>query len=212
MDHVNRFHIILVSLFQSLFFPLHAWYFCQLCELKWSESLSVMSDSLGPHGLYRSWNSPGQNTGMDSFSLLQGIFPSQGLNPGLLHCRWILYQLSHRGSPRILEWVDYPFYSRSSWSRTQTWVSYITGRFFTNWAMREAPSQLYSYLFFPNSLWTWFFCLKSHFLSTAWRIDSNILLFSWLSSLPKPTSPAPSFAKALHLTLPFRMHLDFHIP
>ena len=37
MDHVNRFHIILVSLFQSLFFPLHAWYFCQLCELKWSE-------------------------------------------------------------------------------------------------------------------------------------------------------------------------------
>ena len=42
-------------------------------------------------------------------SLLQGIFQIEGLNPGLLHCRWILYQLSHQGSPRILEWVAYPF-------------------------------------------------------------------------------------------------------
>ena len=45
-------------------------------------------------GLYRPWNSPGQNTGMGSRSLLQGIFPSQGSNPGLPHCRWILYKLS----------------------------------------------------------------------------------------------------------------------
>ena len=44
-------------------------------------------------GLYRPWNSPGQNTGMGSCSLLQGIFPTQGSNPGLPHCRWILYQL-----------------------------------------------------------------------------------------------------------------------
>ena len=43
----------------------------------------------------------------------RGIFPTQGSNPGLLHCRWILYQLSHKGSPRILEWIDYPF-SRGS--------------------------------------------------------------------------------------------------
>ena len=41
-------------------------------------------------------------------------FPIQGLNPGLSHCRWILCQLSHKGSPRILEWVAYPFSSRSS--------------------------------------------------------------------------------------------------
>ena len=40
-----------------------------------------------------------QNTGVGSLSLLRGIFPTQGLNPGLLHCRWILYQLSHKGSP-----------------------------------------------------------------------------------------------------------------
>ena len=61
-----------------------------------------------PVGYTSPWNSPGQNTGVSSLSLLQGIFPTQGSNPGLLHCRWILYQLSHKESPRILEWVAYP--------------------------------------------------------------------------------------------------------
>ena len=55
------------------------------------------------------WNSLGQNTGVGSLSLLQGTFPIQGSNPGLPHCRRILYQLSHKGSLRILEWVAYPF-------------------------------------------------------------------------------------------------------
>ena len=64
-----------------------------------SKSRSVVSDSLRPHGLYSPWNSPGQNTGVGSLSLLQGIFPTQGWNPGLLHCRRILYQLSHKGNP-----------------------------------------------------------------------------------------------------------------
>ena len=68
-----------------------------------SESCSVVSDSLWPHGLYSPWNSPGQNTGVGRLSLLQGIFPTQGSNPVLLHYRWILYQLSHQGSPRPLE-------------------------------------------------------------------------------------------------------------
>ena len=54
-----------------------------------SESRSVMSDSLQPHGLYSPWNSLGQNIGVDSFSLLQEIAPIQGLNPGLPHCRKI---------------------------------------------------------------------------------------------------------------------------
>ena len=49
--------------------------------------------------LYSPWNSPGQNTGVGSLSLLQGIFPTQGWNPGLLLCKQILYQLSHQGSP-----------------------------------------------------------------------------------------------------------------
>ena len=66
-----------------------------------SESCSVVSDSLWPHGLYSPWNAPGQNTGVGSLSLLQGLFPTQGLNPGLPHCRWILYQLSHQGRPQV---------------------------------------------------------------------------------------------------------------
>ena len=61
-----------------------------------SESRSVMSDSLQPH---RPWNSPGQNAGVGSHSLCQGIFPTQGSNPGLPHCRWLLYQLSDQGRP-----------------------------------------------------------------------------------------------------------------
>ena len=104
-----------------------------------SESHSVVSDSLWLHGLYSPWNSPGQNTGVGSLTLLQGIliFPTQGSNPGLPHCEWILYQLSHKGSPRILEWVAYPFSSGSSQPRNRTRVSCIAGRFFTNWAMRK---------------------------------------------------------------------------
>ena len=66
-----------------------------------SESHSVTSNSLWPNGRYKYslWDSPGHNTGVRSLSLLQGIFPTLGSNPGLLHCRWILYQLSHKGSP-----------------------------------------------------------------------------------------------------------------
>ena len=62
-----------------------------------------------PHGL----NSPSQNTGVGKLSLAQGIFPIQGSKPGLLHCRQILYQVLHKGSPRMLEWVAYSFSSRS---------------------------------------------------------------------------------------------------
>ena len=97
-----------------------------------SESRSVVSDSLRPHRLSSPWNSPGQNTGVGSLSLLQGIFPTQGSNPGLPHCRRILYQLSHKGSPRILVWVAYPFSSGSSQPRNGTGVSCIAGGFFTS--------------------------------------------------------------------------------
>ena len=54
-------------------------------------------------------HSPGKNTGVGCLALLPGIFSSQGLNPGLLHCRQVLYHLSHQGSPRIQEWAAYPF-------------------------------------------------------------------------------------------------------
>ena len=84
------------------------------------------------------WNSPGQNTGVGNISLLQGIFPTQGSNPGLLHCWQIPYQLSHKGSQRILEWVAYSFSRGSFQRRNWTGVSWIAGGFFTNWAIKEA--------------------------------------------------------------------------
>ena len=62
-----------------------------------------MSDFFRPQGQYSPWNSPGQNTGVGSLSLLQGIFPTQGSNPGHPHCRRILYQLSYKGSPTSLQ-------------------------------------------------------------------------------------------------------------
>ena len=102
-----------------------------------SESRSVVSHFLRPHGLYSPGNSPGQNTREGSLSLLQGIFPTQELNWGLLHCRWVLYQLSQKGSPQILEWVAYPFSSRSSQLRNRTGVLCIAGGFFTSWAIGE---------------------------------------------------------------------------
>ena len=101
-----------------------------------------MSNSLRPHGLNSPWNPLGQNTGVGGLFLHQRNFPTQGLNPGVLHCRQIPYQLSYKGSPRILEWVAYPFSRRSSQPRNQTWVSCVVGRFFTNWAIREALSKL----------------------------------------------------------------------
>ena len=87
------------------------------------------------HGLYSPWNSPGQNTRVGNLSLLQEIFPTQGSNPGLLHCRQILYQMSYKGTPKILEWVAYPFSTGSSRLRNWTGVSSIAGGFFANWAI-----------------------------------------------------------------------------
>ena len=93
-----------------------------------------------------------KNTRVDNLSLLQRIFPIQESNQGLLHCRWILYQLSYQGSlcdpmdytvhgillVRILEWVAFSFSRGSSQPRDRTQVSCIAGRFFTSWATREA--------------------------------------------------------------------------
>ena len=73
-----------------------------------------------PPGFSAHGDSPDKNTGVDCYALLQGIFLTQGSNPGLLHCRRILYHLSHQGSPRILEWVAYLFSRGSSQPRNQT--------------------------------------------------------------------------------------------
>ena len=86
-----------------------------------TESRSVLSYSLRPHGLQPArlldpWNSPGQNTGVGSHSILQGIFPAQGLNPGLLHCWWILYCLSHREALKTMEPVTQSHVTYSQFS------------------------------------------------------------------------------------------------
>ena len=101
--------------------------------MKIAQSCPTLCD---PQGLYILWNSPGQNTGVGSLSLLQWIVPIRGSNPGLPHCR-LNYQLSHQGSPRILEWVfqypssnlHYPFSGGSSRIRNRTRVSCIAGEF-----------------------------------------------------------------------------------
>ena len=111
----ERFHGFI---FRSTDFQIYKSY-----ELNESSDLHVIEShpsSLRPHGLYSPWNSPGQNTGVGNLSLLKWIFPTQGSNPGLLHYRWILYQLSHKGSPSVLEWVAYPFSGGSSRPRNGT--------------------------------------------------------------------------------------------
>ena len=114
-------------------------------DVLWKWSRSVLSDSLWPHGLYSPWNSPGQNTGVGSLSLLQGISPTQELNPGLPHCRQILYQLSKpEGQSKNTGMVAYPFSKGSSLPRNQTGISCIVGGFFTSWAIREEHVISYS--------------------------------------------------------------------
>ena len=121
---------------QELVMDREAWH--AACSSRGHKELDT-TERVNWTGLYSPWNSPGQNTGVGSLSLLQGIFSTQRSNLCLLHCRQILYQLSHKGSPRILDRVAYPFSSGSSWPRNWTGVSCIAGRFFTNWAIRKAP-------------------------------------------------------------------------
>ena len=83
-------------------------------------------------------DSPGKNTGVDCHAFLQGIFPTQGSNPSLQHCRGLLYHLTYHKSPGILEWIVYPFSRGSYWHRNHTGVLCIAGEFFTSWATREA--------------------------------------------------------------------------
>ena len=97
IQHVHTYwrHGAALSAWSAGIFLINKWRFPD----SESESRSVLSDSLPPHGLCSPWNSLSQNTGWYSLSLLQGIFPTQGSNPSLPHCRWILYQLSYQGSP-----------------------------------------------------------------------------------------------------------------
>ena len=115
---------------------------CVLCLVtQWCPALCDCMDC-SPPGSSAHGDSPVKNTGMSCHVLFQGIFPTQELNPGLPHCKWILYHLSHQKSQRILERVGYPFSRGSSWPRSWTRVSCIAGRFFTSWATREAQAKI----------------------------------------------------------------------
>jgi len=83
---------------------------------------------------YSPWNSPGQNTGVGNRFLLQGIFPTQGLNPGLLHCRQILYQLSHQGSLYI-----YIYTYIYTYTPTPTRIHTISSSSFFFFLLQPAP-------------------------------------------------------------------------
>ena len=136
-----------------------------------------MSDPLQPHGLFTPWNSPGQNIWVGSLSLLQRIHPTQGSNPGLPHCSWILYQLSQKESPRILDKVTYPFSSGSSWPRNQTGISCIAGRFFTNWDQTVPVVKNHPWIWTNKS--DYLSCFKLRFCSLARIITlTTILNFS----------------------------------
>ena len=100
-------HSSMRGLLTSIRFPLCC-SVAQLC-LTLCDAMDCSTPGFSVHGDFL-----GKNTGVGCYAFLQGIFPTQGSNTGLPHCRQILYQLSHKGSPRTLEWVAYSFSSRSS--------------------------------------------------------------------------------------------------
>ena len=174
--HSLPFNFFFLSIFTKDFSLEYTKDFCQcvwflyqgntgLVDTQWSESHSVVSDSLRPRGLYSPCNSPDQSTGMGSLSLLQGIFPTQGLNPGLPHHRQILYQLRdgktsayNAGDPGSISlawkipWMEEPGGLQSmshKESDTSEWPR------FTNTGLIELAGKLFLCLCFWNifSLW-----------------------------------------------------------
>ena len=121
---------------------------------QWSTTLCYHMDC-SPPGSSVHADSPGKNTGVGCHALLQGIFHTQGSNPGLPHCRQILYCQSHQRSPWKLESVV-PLFQRIFLTQEWTGVLCIPGRYFTSWATREAysgvrVSEICSVV--SNSLW-----------------------------------------------------------
>ena len=124
-----------------------------------SDSHSVTSDSLQPHGLYSPRNSPGQNTGVDSCSLLQGIFTSQGSNPGYPHCRQILYQLSHQRSLMLGKFED-----KRRGQQRMRWLDSITT------SMDMNSSQLWEIVKHREAL-----CAEVHGVAKSWTWLDNYI-------------------------------------
>ena len=121
-------------------------------------------------------DSPGKNTRVGCHVLLQGIFPTHRLNPGLPHCSQILYHLNHQGSLQILEWVAYPFFRGSSQPGNWTRVSYIAGGFFTSWATQEASDKILYYIIWGAC--PFFFPIQHYFL----EIHSGCCMYQYFVS------------------------------
>ena len=141
-------------------------------------------------------DSPGKNTGVGYHAFLQGLFPTQGSNPGFSHCRQIIYQLSHQGSPRILEWVAYPFSSGSSQPRNQTRVSCI--------AVDSLPAELpgktlvwYSLTYFCSSC----LCRWCHIQKTT--VKTNVEVFPSMFSSRSFMVSSLMFKPLMHFKLFF---------
>ena len=165
-------------------------------------SCSVVSNSLWPHGLYSPRGSsvhgdaPGKNTGVGYHALLQGLFPTQESNPALPHCRLIIYQLSHQGSPRILEWVAYPFSSGSSQPRNQTGISCIA----VDSLLAELPGKTlvwYSLTYSCSSC----LCRWCHIQKTT--VKTNVEVFSPMFSSRSFTVSSIMFKSLMHFKLFF---------
>ena len=184
--------------------------------MKWSESRSVVSDLLRPHGPYSPWNSPGQNTGVSSHSPLQGIFPTQGLNTGLPHCRRILYQLSRQGSPWRAEVLGKWYWKR--WLAVECLFPLLENGFFKVLLLSPFPV-----LFVRVCFQQWSYSLHVHTQFSSVQSLSCVRLFAtpWTSarqaSLSTPTprvhpNSCP-LSRWCHLTIPssvvpFSSHLQ----
>ena len=117
-------------------------------------------------------DSPGKNTKVGCRALLQGVFPTQGLNPGILHCRRILDYLGHQRSPRVLKWVAYPFSRGSAWPgielgcpelQEDSLPTKLWGKPTDTGGQPEIQQKLRIFGLLPNS---WFcFCIFLHFAS-----------------------------------------------
>ena len=117
---------------------------------------SLWSHGLWPTRLLHPWDFPGKNTGVGCRFLLQGIFPTQGLNPGLPHCRQTLHPLSHKGSPTVdvplpnknptasqisrirpKEWLEssHPFFASALQYMSRAMVTKICDQTWTSWPL-----------------------------------------------------------------------------
>ena len=146
-------------------------------EVKWSKSRSVVSDSVTLWTIL-SRNSPGQNTGVGSRPLLQGIFPTQGSNPGLLHCGHILYQLSHKGKPFNHCYCNTSSLGISILLETCAWVFHILHGHRRLWIVRldGRPGPFESTISSPgrkqSGLESWFSVLHLLSFGHCWKVMS----------------------------------------